>query len=107
MPEKEKAKTYTLSGNNPFNGAKLGMLTPDIAQQLHLNSTEPRVVVIEGNSVQNNWGMGIETGDVIIAINGKQVHSIEDIEKNLAVKSRQLQISLVRGGTLLNMEVTR
>jgi len=46
-PAEVLGQKVTLKGNHPLNGVTVGMLTPEMAEELHLKSTEPRVVVLQ------------------------------------------------------------
>jgi len=50
--------------------------------------------------------MNLEAGDIIVAVNGKEIHSIADLVRALSGRSRSFQITLVRGGMVLTMSVT-
>jgi S1-C subfamily serine protease len=72
-------KTY------PFKGVTVAMLTPQMAEELQLKLQEPRVVVLDGG--EGMGGIGVQTGDIIIAVNQKEIHSIADLEHALSAHS--------------------
>jgi serine protease Do len=95
----------TLKGRHPLNGVTVAMLTPEIADELGLKSTEPRVVVLEGTEEQG-LGVGVQAGDIIIGVNGNEIHSIAELQHALSSRSRSFQITLLRGGMVLTMSVS-
>ena len=100
-PEKE-VKKLTLKGEHPLNGVTVAMLTPSLASQLGLDSGEQRVIVVDG---ANSSGMSIETGDVIVAVGGRQIHTIPELQHAIGGRSRSFEITLLRGGMVLTMSV--
>jgi serine protease Do len=92
--------------DGPLKGITVTMLTPQIAAKLHLKSSEPRVVVLSGGG-DMGMGMGAEEGDIIVAVNGKEIHSIAELERSLPARSRSFELTLVRGGLVLTMSVRR
>jgi serine protease Do len=99
-------KTVLLKGKHPLNGATVALLTPDMAEELHLKPDSQGVVVIHGTQ-DAAFGMNIQAGDIVLAVNGKEISTIADLENVLSVNTHKFQISLLRGGAVFTMTVVR
>jgi Do/DeqQ family serine protease len=104
-PAEPMVQKVTLKGKHPLNGVTVALLTPEIAQRLNIKTDKPRVVVIEGQGM--GLAMSLQPGDIIFAVNGKEVHSISELQRSLSAHAGAFQMTLVRGGMVLNMSVSR
>jgi len=105
-PADVDAKRVTLRGNHPLNGVTVAMLTPAMADEMELKSDVPRVMVMDA-AEPNDFGVSVEKGDIILAVNGKEIHSIAELQRSLSSRSRSFQLTLLRGGMVVTMEVER
>ncbi len=96
----------TITGENPLKGAIVAPLSADIAEQLHIEPGREAVVVIKGNG-NNGWGMNVRTGDIIIAVSGRQIRTVEELQRALHAPAQVYQIILLRGGLVLTLTVQR
>lgn len=102
-PAEKEVKKVTLKGEHPLNGATVAMITTAMAKQLHLKVEKPRVIVLGGNEGVGN--VNVQPGDIIITVNQKEIFSIADLEKALALSSHSFQMQFVRGGMIMTMSV--
>jgi serine protease Do len=89
-------KTVTAQGGDSVDGAKLGLaLRP-------LNRDERGEVGQNGLVVESADGAaakaGVEQGDVVLAVNGKPVASVDDVKAILATKPKRVALLIWRDG---------
>jgi S1-C subfamily serine protease len=104
-PAQAEGKKVTLKGSHPLNGATVALLTPEMAEELGLKSETPHVVVLQGAG-DGGFGISVEKGDIIMAVNNKEIHSVPELERSLASNARSFQLTLLRGGMVLTMSVS-
>lgn len=99
-PPENPARDETLiHGNNILSGAKVANINPAVAVELNISTEVSGVVVTE---VTEGRGLSrvLQRGDIISAINGKEIKSVKDIEPALkaAANARQFVLVLERNG---------
>ena len=88
----------TLRSRSPFLGAKVGNLSPALAEELRLDSSAEGVVVLsvsDGSVAQN---AGFRAGDIIVSVNGEKISRTRDLERVTKDPSRTWRVTIVRGG---------
>jgi serine protease Do len=101
---KGEARAEAEPGGDAAKGGRLGLalrpLTPEERQQASID---------QGLLVQSAQGpaarAGLEQGDVVLAINGKPVSSVDDIKRVLDGKPRSVALLVWRGGDRLFVPV--
>lgn len=106
-PLEDPARDQTkLQGRSIFAGAVVANISPAVAEDLGGLAVEAGVVVItvEGGNARQ---LGLQTGDVLKSVNGKDITSVKELQKLLAAeKSNRWQLAIVRQGKILNLLVT-
>ncbi len=98
-------KAVTLHGKGPLNDVVVINCTPEMAEKYNLKSTYSTVLVLAGTSAS-----GVQKGDLIVEINGKEVRTVSDIEKIMAQPAgqfQQFQIAFVHNGRVTVMAVLK
>jgi serine protease Do len=86
-------------GNSPMRGVQVDKLTPQIRDQLGLNSGVNGVVVTEVTDGSPASDAGLQRGDVIEQVNRESVNSVADYERLVSQGGKQAVVLLVnRGG---------
>ncbi|MDP4593496.1 MAG: PDZ domain-containing protein, partial [Beijerinckiaceae bacterium] len=103
-PEKPARDTLVIKGATPFSGATVVNYSPAVADEYSVTGDFSEAVVIA--SVANNSNaaqIGLQPGDVIVAINDKQVVKTSDLEF-LSRQRRRLfwKLSINRKGQIFN-----
>jgi serine protease Do len=80
-------------------------ITPEIAEQLQLGDDAQGVIVLKTATRRRLFGMQVQPGDIVIGINGVEVHSVAELQAALAKSTRGFQINLVRNGMQITMSV--
>ena len=93
-----------LAGQHPLDGTRVVNLYPPLADELGLDETDGVVVVnVRSGSIAER--LGFKPGDVIATVGDKAVDSVEALEPLLKVRRRLWQMSVKRGGRLLQLQV--
>jgi serine protease Do len=100
MPEgKNGNKTPETGESSPMKGVQVDQLTPDIRQQLGLNSDVKGVVVTEVPPGSPAEDAGLQRGDVIEQVDRQPVNSVSDYERLIRPAGNKTMVLLVnRGG---------
>ena len=90
-PEDPPRDKSVLDGRQPLSGATVVNLSPAVAEEMGLIEWRPGVVVIE---IQpgSYAARFIRAGDMVIAVNGKDVHSVADLKARIAAGVNSLSI---------------
>ena len=93
--------TATISGNTRFAGTTAATLTPALAQQMGLPFSAKGVVVtaIAPNSAADD--MGLQTGDIILNLNGTPLNDVATFKRIVSGQARGWQITLQRQGQMI------
>jgi serine protease Do len=106
-PDEREARAPGQRGAKPVLGLDVRAVTPEIARQLNLRSTEGVVVarVEDGSPAED---AGIQRGDVIREINRQKIRSLTDFEKLTkdAKEGDRLTVLLQRGPMSLYVAFT-
>lgn len=87
-----------IKSRSPLSGAKVGNLSPALAEELRLDPSAEGVVVLELGKGSVAQRLGFQRGDVVIAINDKRVATSKDLEKVTRDPARLWEITILRGG---------
>ena len=99
-PDTPAKDERTIAGRNPLQGATVVNLSPATAQALGVDPFQAsRGVMItkltEGAIAQT---AGVQPGDLIVAVNGRQVRTTADLQSALAATQGSWRITINRGG---------
>ncbi|HKJ01172.1 MAG TPA: PDZ domain-containing protein, partial [Longimicrobiales bacterium] len=99
VPEAELARARPLApyvlGQNRAAGAEVVDLRPELASYFHVDGGVLVVDVPDGTPAAM---AGLQPGDVVIRVDGRDVHSILDLREGLSRAAAQLPLTLVRKG---------
>ncbi len=87
-------------GRTPFAGTTVVNLSPAVADEMRLETSEGVVVseVEEGTVAER---LGFRKGDILVAINTETLASTRDLERVLRAGARPWEVSIRRGGQVL------
>ena len=106
-PAEREARALGQPGRRSILGLDVRPITPDIAWQLNLRSTDGVVVarVADGSPAKE---AGIQRGDVIREVNGQEIRSMADFERATkeAKEGDRLTVLLQRGPLSLSVAFT-
>ncbi|MDX2156712.1 MAG: Do family serine endopeptidase [Hyphomicrobiaceae bacterium] len=103
-PRPSRGDVRNLAGTHPFDGARVVNLYPPLADELGLEETDGAVIV-DVRSGSTAERLGFRSGDVIAGVGDKAVDSVETLEPLLKGKRRIWQVSIKRGGRVLQLQI--
>jgi Do/DeqQ family serine protease len=87
-----------IKSRSPLSGAKVGNLSPALAEELRLDPSAEGVVVIELTKGSIAQRLGFQRGDVVVAINEQRVETSKDLERLTRDPLRLWAVTILRGG---------
>jgi Do/DeqQ family serine protease len=88
----------TLSGANPFAGATVANLSPAVADEIGADPFAGRGVVVVRVAQGPAQGVGLRPGDIVRAVNGREIRSVADVAAAVATRQRVWQVTIERDG---------
>ena len=99
-PETPARELLTISGNNPFAGAKVENLSPAVNMDLGLGMMAKGVGIVSVTPNSQADNTGFEPGDIVRSVNGTAINRTADLQK--AANSGQIDdLVIERGGQLI------
>ena len=90
-----------ISGENPFSGAVISNLSPQLAEQLRMPPEREGVVVTKIKRGSPAMGVGIRPGDVIIELNGEAVADVSAMAAIVDAQPSYWSFKIDRGGRII------
>jgi Do/DeqQ family serine protease len=92
----------TLAGPSPFAGARVATLAPGMADELRVAHRTDGVVImaVELNSAAGQ--VGLQPGDVVVTVNGREIKTPADLREATAQRARIWRFQIDRGGQIIN-----
>jgi Do/DeqQ family serine protease len=87
-----------IKSRSPLSGAKVGNLSPALAEELRLDPSAEGVVVLELGNGSIAQRLGFQKGDVVISINERRVATSKELERVTRDPSRLWLVTILRGG---------
>jgi Do/DeqQ family serine protease len=91
----------TITGQNPLNGATVVNLSPAVADELGIDVFTGPGVLITGIGRGFAMNAGFRPGDIVRAVNGRDVASTRDLAAALSARVPVWQITIQRNGQLV------
>lgn len=108
-PAGAAAEQRTLAGNTPLTGVTVADLTPATADELGLDpfSAQGGVVVLKVAPASYAGQLGLQPGDLIKGVNGRDIGSVGDLQAALAggAPNRVWRLTLQRGGQTMTATI--
>lgn len=92
----------TITGVSPFQGARVASLSPGLQDELRVNHRDQGVVIIavEPGSPANQ--VGLQPGDVVLGVNGREINLPGDLQQAASQRSRLWRFQIDRQGQVIN-----
>ncbi len=97
-PETPPRDALTIHGRSPFDGALVMNLSPAVSEELSLDSAHQGVVVASVGENSTAAEVGVQKGDVVVAVNGTPIETTRDLERACADRARWWDLTILRGG---------
>jgi len=103
-PPPGKDDLRNLSGKHPLDGARVANLLPSITDEYAIDETSGAAILsVRPGSISAR--LGFQPGDVILAVGNQPVGTVLDLEAAMRERQRLWDLTVKRGGQLLNLQV--
>jgi Do/DeqQ family serine protease len=100
-PEIPPRDALTIRSRSPFEGAEVMNMSPAVAEELSLEGAAEGVVVASVGDGSTAAEVGVQKGDIVVAVNGQKIATTRDLEKACAERARLWDLTIKRGaGTI-------
>ena len=96
-PERPREE-IVIKARSPLTGAKVGNLSPALADELRIDPSSEGVAILEITTGSPAHRLGFQRGDVVVSINEKRVETSKEVERLTRDTNRSWQITIVRAG---------
>lgn len=103
-PENPLRDIRLLNDKSPFSGAKIANLSPALAEELARDETNGVVILEVGRNTPAR-SLGLNKGDIILQINGRDIVSTEQLQEITGRRERRWDFSVQRGDRILRSVV--
>ncbi|MGL4322631.1 MAG: DegQ family serine endoprotease [Beijerinckiaceae bacterium] len=100
-PETKPRESVKISGRTPFSGATLANLSPAVAEEVSLDADAEGVVVTLVDPRTTAADIGLQKGDIVLAVNGQKIQSPRDVEKLTRERFGMWRVTINRGGQVV------
>ena len=104
-PEIPPRDTLTIHGGSPFAGAEVMNLSPAVKEELSLQGASAGVVVAAVGDGSTAAAVGVQKGDVVVAVNGRKIATTRELEKACAERAQWWDLTIQRGGQTIRTQL--
>jgi Do/DeqQ family serine protease len=104
-PKPGKDDVRNLSGNHPFDGARVSNILPSVADELNLTETEG-VVIVAVRSGGIAARLGVQPGDVIQQVGDTKITDVVALDEITREPQRIWRVSIKRGGRVMQLQLS-
>src|ERR1700722_18426657 len=104
-PEIPPRDALTIKSRSPFEGAQVMNMSPAVAEELSLDGASQGVVVAAVGDNSTAAEVGVQKGDVVVAVNGQKIATTRDLEKACAERARLWDLTIQRGGQTIRTQL--
>ncbi len=92
-----------LKGRSPFQGAKVGNLSPALAEELRVDSSTEGVAILDVGSGSPAQRYGFKRGDIVASVNGEKIAKSRDLDRISSEGGRLWRITIIREGQQISV----
>ncbi|HLJ71683.1 MAG TPA: Do family serine endopeptidase, partial [Roseiarcus sp.] len=100
-PETPPRDPVKIKTRSPFQGATLVNISPAVIEDMSLENAAKGVVVAEVEEGSTAAQVGVQKGDIVIAINGQKIETTRDAERASAARVNYWRLVIQRGGQVI------
>jgi Do/DeqQ family serine protease len=100
-PETPARDAIRIKSLSPFQGALVMNVSPAVIEELSLPDAREGVVVAEVADGSTAAGVGVQKGDVVMAVNGQRIDTTRDLERACASRPNFWKLTIGRGGEVI------
>ena len=104
-PEIPPRDTLTIGGRSPFEGAEVMNLSPAVKEELSLQDAGEGVVVAAVKDGSTAAQVGVQKGDIVVAVNGRKIATTRDLEKACRERAPFWDLTIQRGGETIRSQL--
>ncbi len=104
-PEIPPRDALTIQTRSPFQGAEVMNMSPAVAEELSLEGAAEGVVVASVGGGSTAAEVGVQKGDIVVAVNGQKIATTRDLEKACAGRARLWDLTIKRGGETIRTQL--
>jgi Do/DeqQ family serine protease len=104
-PETPPAQKTELKGAEPLAGAVVANLSPALAEEMQLANEWKGVVIFQMRRGGTAQRLGLAPGDIIVAINGRNVASVDELQGALDAADGRWQLTFRRNGETRTLQI--
>jgi Do/DeqQ family serine protease len=104
-PKPGKDDIRNLSGNHPFDGARVSNIIPSVADELNLDETDG-VVIVAVRSGGVAARLDFQPGDIIVQINNDKVTDVIALDQLTRTPQRMWSVTIKRAGRLMKLQMS-
>jgi len=104
-PKPGRDDIRNLSGNHPFDGARVSNILPAVADELNLDETEGVVIVaVRRDGVAAR--LGFQPGDIILQVGSTKITDVVTLDNITREPQRVWRVSIKRGGRVMQLQLS-
>ena len=100
-PEIPPRDAVEISGRNPFSGGTFWNVSPAVEDDLALEGVDKGVVAAQVKAGSDAANVGLQRGDVVLAVNGAKISTTRDLKRAAAERESYWKLSIERKGQVL------
>ncbi len=104
-PKPGKDDVRNLSGNHPFDGARVSNILPSVADELNLDETDG-VVIVAVRSGGVAARLDFQPGDIIVQIGKDKITDVVMLDEITRTPQRMWSITIKRGGRTMKLQMS-
>jgi Do/DeqQ family serine protease len=94
-----------IASPSPFQGARVSNLSPALAENLRLDPSTQGVVIVDITAGSPAQSLGFQRGDLVLSVNNAKIAKTRDLERVAGQQSRRWNITIVRSGQQVSVEL--
>jgi Do/DeqQ family serine protease len=104
-PKPGKDDIRNLSGNHPFDGARVSNILPSVADELNLDETDG-VVIVAVRSGGVAARLDFQPGDIIVQINNEKITDVIALDQLTRTPQPKWSVTIKRAGRLMKLQMS-
>jgi Do/DeqQ family serine protease len=104
-PEDPPRNITVIQEGSPIDGAEVANLSPAVKEEFNLSVQGGGVVVLRVLNRGFARRLGLRQGDVIMAVNGRDITRVKDLIISAKGRPRAWEITILRGGRRISLQV--
>lgn len=104
-PSLDPGNLVALSGPNPFDGARVAEITPELAEAMEIDEATEGVMIVSVEPGSIAQGLGFLSGDIVLRVAKARIRGLSDLERATRRPQRVWRIDVRRGTRVYRMAV--